>query len=440
MSAGGLTVAQELPSALKLADYSSGEGLIPVLKIASVADRPEGATMNVTMQIADNAEFSKAQTLETTVTDDVAYVNYKDWDDAHRAIFGKSPAAKDTYVRFDVTMTNNGTNLRFGDESLYFGATQVSVTPIDLGIVIESGYYIITDTYYSDGWDTAAIKLGHSEADVYDDPVFTSIVKLEAGAIQIMGAETMEKAKADPDNAFMYAWGPETASTSGTLIYGENAKTIPVGTTGDYTVTVNMLEGTFMIQPYTPILYAVGNFSSWSHSASIFIYERNEGVHSGLIDMSAQATGVEFKFSTETGWSGTNYGAGDEEGTLSTDGGAGNIKLEEGGIYYFTVNTTALTYTAEKITSWGVIGNAAPNGWDDDVELDYKGGLVWEGTMTLTDGEIKFRANHAWSFSLGGTLDALNENNGANIAVTAGTYKITLDLSNPKAWKATLAQ
>ena len=83
--------------------------------------------------------------------------------------------------------------------------------------------------------------------------------------------------------------------------------------------------------------------------------------------------------------------------------------------------------------SWGVVasgyndwGGAGPDGQfyttgDADVFVAY---------VTLIDGEIKFRENNEWVNDFGddgadGTLDA----GGANIAVTAGTYKITLDIA-----------
>ena len=48
----------------------------------------------------------------------------------------------------------------------------------------------------------------------------------------------------------------------------------------------------------------------------------------------------------------------------------------------------------------------------------------------LIDGEIKFRVNDAWNSDFGdtgadGTLDA----GGDNIAVTAGNYRVKLDLA-----------
>jgi hypothetical protein len=50
-------------------------------------------------------------------------------------------------------------------------------------------------------------------------------------------------------------------------------------------------------------------------------------------------------------------------------------------------------------------------------------------STALDAGEIKFRANDAWEYNLGGDLAGLTHN-GANLAVDAGTYTITLTTAN----------
>ena len=47
--------------------------------------------------------------------------------------------------------------------------------------------------------------------------------------------------------------------------------------------------------------------------------------------------------------------------------------------------------------------------------------------VVLKDGEIKFRQDDAWGVNVGDDgADGTYEANGANIAVTAGTYDMTL--------------
>ena len=68
----------------------------------------------------------------------------------------------------------------------------------------------------------------------------------------------------------------------------------------------------------------------------------------------------------------------------------------------------------------------------------------WSAIVTLTeqaapDHGLKFRANGAWDLNYGdtGADGSLNEG-GTNIATSAGTYLIELDLSHPRAYTYTL--
>ena len=97
------------------------------------------------------------------------------------------------------------------------------------------------------------------------------------------------------------------------------------------------------------------------------------------------------------------------------------------------LNATAYEDKLDLSTTWGVVGSAA-NDWGATPDLpfyttDQAGVLV--AYVNLIDGEIKFRENNAWDLNYGddgadGTLDE----GGANIAVTAGSYKIVMDLNN----------
>lgn len=82
-----------------------------------------------------------------------------------------------------------------------------------------------------------------------------------------------------------------------------------------------------------------------------------------------------------------------------------------------------------KASEWGVVGSATPNGWNGpDIKMwnSTDGNLV--AYATLSAGEIKFRKNNDWGVNLGGSNGTLLSG-GSNIAVTAGTYKITINVS-----------
>jgi len=136
-----------------------------------------------------------------------------------------------------------------------------------------------------------------------------------------------------------------------------------------------------------------------------------------------------WKFATQPNWSGPNYGDG---GGGKLDANADNMHSPKG-YYKLNANAATLTYTAVA-TTWGVIGSATPNGWDDETPLVYKpAAKAWKGVMHLTVAEIKFRANHDWGYNYGSdNTDGKLNAGGKNIPVTVESdYEIVLDLSHP---------
>jgi len=98
-----------------------------------------------------------------------------------------------------------------------------------------------------------------------------------------------------------------------------------------------------------------------------------------------------------------------------------------------TINVTTYLTVLDLSTTWGVVGSGAPNGWGGPdapfYQTDVAGVLV--AYVTLTDGQIKFRENNDWANNYGDNgADGTLESGGANIDVTAGSYKITFDLNN----------
>ena len=96
------------------------------------------------------------------------------------------------------------------------------------------------------------------------------------------------------------------------------------------------------------------------------------------------------------------------------------------------VNTLKITpYPTDLSTNWGVVGSATPNGWDGPDVQFWKTDVtnVFAAYADLKGGEIKFRQDNKWELDYGGSNGKL-EKGGKNIAVDAGTYKITMDLTN----------
>ena len=142
-----------------------------------------------------------------------------------------------------------------------------------------------------------------------------------------------------------------------------------------------------------------------------------------------------WKFATQPNWNGPNYGDG---GSGKLDGNGGNMN-STAGYYKINANSTTMTYTAVA-TQWGVIGDASPQGWNDETALTYSPTQrIWQGVMHLTAANIKFRANHDWGLNYGSDKADGNLSAGAaNIPVSLESdYAITLDLSHSNAYTYT---
>ena len=183
------------------------------------------------------------------------------------------------------------------------------------------------------------------------------------------------------------------------------------------------------LQPYvkgSEFLYTPGAANNWGFSGAQRLTTSDFTTYWGYAILFADG----FKFTSADNWDGINYGAGEEEGTLSDSSEAGNLTVEENGLYYCTVNLGNLTYTTSIVKTFGIIGDATPGGWDAETTLSSDDLLVWTGVMKLVPGTYKFRANDAWDINLGGQADNLTPG-GDNVTFDGeeGEYTVTLDLS-----------
>ena len=135
----------------------------------------------------------------------------------------------------------------------------------------------------------------------------------------------------------------------------------------------------------------------------------------------------EIKFRNNNDWS-ENWGDDGADGTLDSYGA--NIAVSAG-TYKIEVNFSSMTYTMEEY-SWGIVGSATTNGWGGpDMMFHYNSFQDdWRTVVTLGDGEVKFRFNNDWAINYGDDgADGTMEANGANIAVSAGHYLVTMNLN-----------
>lgn len=180
-------------------------------------------------------------------------------------------------------------------------------------------------------------------------------------------------------------------------------------------VTANV---TCVAPAFTQYLYMSGDANGWSFSNPLYSAAA-DGKYTGFMYLNQNG----FKFATQQDWNGTDYGTG------LVEKGSNIVLTEPAGFYKVDIDLTsqALTYTA--INRVGIIGSATPNGWNSDQAMTYNATeKCWEiKGITLTAGEMKFRANNDWVLDWGGSLTDITLK-GGNINVAAGKYNIKLYL------------
>jgi hypothetical protein len=196
----------------------------------------------------------------------------------------------------------------------------------------------------------------------------------------------------------------------------------------------------FSVTPYALDLYIPGDYQGWNPGSApkLSPVAGRAGLYEAYENMPG-AGPLYFKYTSAPDWNHINYGDGGN-GTFTTDGLAGGLSVPTGGYYELTADLDKNTWTATK-TSWGIIGDATPGGWNSDTQMSYDAtNQVWTVTADMIkNGSFKFRANNAWAIDFGidnqgnlvyadnpflGYTAGLN-----NLSVAAdGNYTITLDL------------
>ncbi len=180
-----------------------------------------------------------------------------------------------------------------------------------------------------------------------------------------------------------------------------------------------------------PVLYVPGSYQSptaWNpaNPVTVIASDSSNSRYEGYINFPID--NAQFKICPAPNW---NRSWGGSNGILSTSGG--NITAGPAGYYKINVDTTALTYTLVS-TTWSVIGDATPGGWNTDSPMTYDTTTKeWSTVLNLTVGTLKFRANDDWTINYGSNAgNGILNAGGSNIAVAvAGTYTISIKLGIP---------
>ena len=336
----------------------------------------------------------------------------------------RASVARDMKVESKVSV-----NLASGDAVAInsVGETTGKFTPTATPQLDEKGYYMLGQINGNE-WDAKSpVWMNKISDGVYQLKVTTTADKNwfkfyagskydEGGDWKIIdtGALGCKENGCEDGSGYIYFYGDSWGKLQTMVIPGA----------GTWIVTLDMNNLTYSFAK--PVLYMAGDANGWSH---IDYLSGEDGVnYTGFMYLNQNG----FKFCSQQNWDGTNYGGaffGQESDNIIMD--------ETEGYYKVDVDLSTKKYTLTPITTIGIIGSAAPSGWDSDEDLTYvpynketKEGGYWEAkNIKLKAGECKFRANDAWDMQWGFDGEKFVFSNNApqkQFVPEEGTYDIKL--------------
>ena len=377
--------------------------------------------------------------------------------------FGKRPTERDLDATLDAWLSNGSTAAKMATSAKF------QVKAIPEAPFIDAAYYLVGDL--TDWKLDTNLKFAHSDADVYEDPVFTLMFtttkdeqcwkiipqgNVDAG--NIWAVENAPKGvvgiEQDGDNAM-----------SGKLLTtnskGDKAGAGKIAKAGMYQMTINMMDYTYTIKQIAPEYYLVGKLQGWSdkpENKTCLMYAETPMVQSYTTQWKDDAN-LKIWLGSDFGVWANAYGAKDD-GDNSVEGkiaGSGAIVCPEPGAFYtFKVDFSTMTYKWTKLENQNpkafetvsLIGVGGKWNDGDDIDMTQVTPHNWFIETTLPVGGFKIRANHGWNeggnwgytadqkFTSTGKL--FNDGGSGDIKIaTAGKYRIFFnDITNEYAFIA----
>ena len=361
--------------------------------------------------------------------------------------YGKRPIERDIDATLDAWQSNGSIAAKMATSETF----QVKAVPE--APFIDAAYYLVGNLTEW-GLDTK-LKFAHSDADVYEDPVFTlmftttkddqywkiipqgnvdkgNIWAVENDPKGVVGVET------DGDDA-MSGKLLTTTSTGVKAYAGKIAKA------GIYQMTINMMDYTYTIKQIAPEYYLVGKLQGWDiENKTCLMYAETPMVQSYTTQWNDDAN-LKIWLGSDWGVWENAYGAKDD-GDNSVEGkiaGSGAIVCPEPGAFYtFKVDFSTMTYKWTKLenqnpTAYENVSLIGVGGkWNDgdDIDMTQVAPHNWFIEKNIPEGSFKIRANHEWNdaanwgfaegqeFSSTGKL--ITSGGSKDIKVSAGKYRI----------------
>ncbi len=372
------------------------------------------------------------------------------------SVYGKRPSARTFDAQVYVNAVKDG-------QAVLIDAGKINLVMTPKAPFIDTNYYLVGQM--TDWKLNTNLKFAHSDADVYEDPVFTIMFTttddnqywkiIPQGNVDTGNIWAVEN---DPKGVV----GVETdgdAAMSGTLLTttskGEKANAGKIAKAGIYQMTINMMDYTYTIKQIAPEYYLVGKLQGWSEKLedkTCLMYAESAMVQSYTTQWNDDAN-LKIWLGSDFGVWANAYGTAknDDNSVEGKIGGSGSIVCPEPGAFYtFKVDFSTMTYKWTKLENQNptefknvsLIGVGGNWGDNDDIDMKQVTPHNWFIEETLPVGGFKIRANHKWNeggnwgytadqkFTSTGKL--FNDGNSSDIKIaTAGKYRIFFnDITN----------
>lgn len=278
-----VSVTATAPSTINLADFIDEEaGVDKVIPIGTVSVKegamPANTILKAEVEFSKSPDFDDSIILDANSLDGSNEISVKasDLQDAYFNNITRNPAETPLYIRTELHTVTAGTAEAIVGKpgANYFAERNVQFTPL-FKVQIAPAYYVIGAGagWSADGARTQ--KFQHSDADVYDDPIFTIVV--DAGGDDCwfaIGDDTAIDAVAAGDWNQLFGTKGASEDLTGTMdrrtaLGGEHS--FHVTGAKKIRITLDMMEYSYKIEPVdiADAYYLVGGPGSWSSDKSL---------------------------------------------------------------------------------------------------------------------------------------------------------------------------
>ena len=482
-----VSVDAQVAKSINLADFIDEEaGTNKAIPIGTVKVKegamPLNTILKAEVEFSQDQDFSNSIILDANSLDgsNEISVNAGDLQDAYFNNITRNPASTDLYLRTVLYTVTAGTSEAIVGKpgENYFAQTSVRFTPLNK-VQISPAYYVIgaAGGWSADGARTQ--KFNHSDADVYEDPIFT--ITVDTGGDECwfaIGDDAALDAVDGGDWTKLFGTKGASEDLTGTMDFRYNLggdHSFHVTGAKKLRITLNMLEYSYTIEPINvaDAYYLVGGPADWYGSAcdksQKFSHSSASVADDPIFTYVLEGTGGDIWFAigddeacdaiaNDNDWSklyGTTSGNGEnglsgslarrtslnDDGSFKVDGTAKFIRVQ--------INMAELTYTitplnfAEYIweagvnNDWGAIeqplycadGNGTYVGFFYAQDADWSGGMgAFKFTGAFNDwSQGNYGTGTINADGLSGTL--IDDGGSGNVLATPGFYRAEVNLA-----------